>query len=32
MLNGRSLADGGLMEPLPVAPTAAIPADLTFAT
>lgn len=31
MLNGRLLADGGLVEPLPVAPTAAIPADLTVA-
>ena len=30
-LNGRLLADGGLMEPLPVAPAAAIPADLTVA-
>lgn len=31
MLNRRLLADGGLMEPVPVAPAAAIPADLTVA-
>lgn len=31
MVDGRLLADGGLLEPLPVAPTAAVPADLTFA-
>ena len=31
MLNGRLLADGGLLEPLPVAPTVAVPADLTVA-
>jgi NTE family protein len=30
-LNGRLLADGGLMEPLPVAPAAASSADLTVA-
>jgi NTE family protein len=29
MLNGRLLADGGLMNPLPIAPTAASNADLT---
>jgi NTE family protein len=29
MLNGRLLADGGLMNPLPIAPTAAANADLT---
>lgn len=31
MLNGRLLADGGLVDPLPVGPAAAIPADLTVA-
>ena len=30
-LNGRLLADGGLLDPLPVAPAAAFPADLTVA-
>lgn len=29
MLNGRLLADGGLLNPLPIAPTAAANADLT---
>ena len=31
MLNGRLLADGGLMDPVPIAPIAAVPADLTVA-
>lgn len=31
VLNGRLLADGGLLNPVPVAPTAAAPADLTVA-
>lgn len=31
MLNGRLLADGGMMDPLPIAPTAAARADLTIA-
>ncbi|UTI63658.1 patatin-like phospholipase family protein [Paraconexibacter antarcticus] len=31
LLNGRMLVDGGLMDPVPVAPTAAVPADLTIA-
>lgn len=31
MLNGRLLADGGLLNPVPVAPTAAARADLTVA-
>ncbi len=31
MVDGRLLADGGLLEPLPVAPTAAVPDDLTVA-
>jgi NTE family protein len=31
MLNGRLLADGGLLNPVPVAPTAAARADLTIA-
>lgn len=31
MLNGRLLADGGLMDPVPLAPTAAVGADLTIA-
>jgi NTE family protein len=31
MLHGRLLADGGLLTPIPVAATAAIPADLTVA-
>ncbi len=31
MLNGRLLADGGLLNPVPVAPTAASRADLTIA-
>ncbi len=31
MLNGRLLADGGIMDPLPIAPTAAARADLTIA-
>ncbi|GAB2884132.1 patatin-like phospholipase family protein [Nocardioides pacificus] len=31
MLNGRLLADGGLMNPVPIAPTASARADLTVA-
>ena len=31
VLNGRLLADGGMMDPLPVAPTAASPSDVTIA-
>ena len=31
MLNGRLLADGGMMDPVPIAPTAAARADLTVA-
>lgn len=31
VLNGRLLADGGLLNPVPVAPTAAAPADVTVA-
>lgn len=31
VLNGRLLADGGLLNPVPVAPTAAAPADATVA-
>lgn len=31
MLNGRLLADGGLMNPVPIAPTASANADLTVA-
>jgi NTE family protein len=31
MLNGRLLADGGLLNPIPVAATAAVPSDLTVA-
>jgi NTE family protein len=31
MLNGRLLADGGLMDPIPVSPMAALDADLTIA-
>ena len=31
VLNGRLLADGGLMNPVPIAPTASIGADLTLA-
>jgi NTE family protein len=31
MLNGRLLADGGLMDPIPVSPMAALEADLTIA-
>jgi NTE family protein len=31
MMNGRVLVDGGLMEPVPVAPTAAAPADVIVA-
>jgi NTE family protein len=31
MLNGRLLADGGMMDPVPIAPTAAARADLTIA-
>ena len=31
MVDGGLLADGGLLEPLPVAPTVAVPADLTVA-
>jgi NTE family protein len=31
ILNGRLLVDGGLMDPVPVAPTAAVAADLTIA-
>jgi NTE family protein len=31
VLNGRLLADGGLMNPVPIAPTAALGADLTVA-
>jgi NTE family protein len=30
MLNGRLLADGGLMDPIPVSPTAALDVDLTI--
>lgn len=30
-MNGRLLADGGLMNPVPIEPTAAAPADLTIA-
>lgn len=30
-MNGRLLADGGLMNPVPIEPTAAAPADLTVA-
>jgi NTE family protein len=31
VLNGRLLADGGLMNPVPIAPTASVRADLTVA-
>lgn len=31
LLKGRLLADGGLMAPLPVAPTSSVPSDLTIA-
>lgn len=31
MINGRILADGGLMNPVPVEPTSAIPSDFTVA-
>lgn len=31
MLNGRLLADGGIMDPVPIAPLAAFPTDLTVA-
>jgi len=31
VLNGRLLADGGLMDPVPIAPTASVPADVTIA-
>ncbi|MGC5020226.1 hypothetical protein [Micromonospora sp. DT47] len=31
MINGRLLADGGLMEPLPMAPTTIVPADAVVA-
>ena len=31
VLNGRLLADGGLMNPVPIAPTASVQADLTIA-
>jgi len=31
MLNGRLLADGGIMDPVPIAPTAASRADVTIA-
>ncbi|PWU47333.1 esterase [Micromonospora globispora] len=31
MVNGRLLADGGLMDPLPMAPTTSIPADAVVA-
>lgn len=31
MLNGRLLVDGGLMDPIPVAPTAAVASDATIA-
>jgi NTE family protein len=31
MLNGRVLVDGGLMEPVPIAPTASAHADITIA-
>jgi NTE family protein len=31
MLNGQLLADGGLMNPVPIAPTAAVPSDTTIA-
>jgi len=31
MLNGRLLADGGILNPVPIAPTSSVQADLTFA-
>ena len=31
MLNGRLLADGGLMNPVPVSPTVSVPSDITVA-
>ena len=31
MLNGRMLVDGGVMDPVPIAPTAAVQADVTIA-
>ncbi len=31
MLNGRMLVDGGVMDPIPIAPTAAVQADVTIA-
>jgi NTE family protein len=31
MLNGRLLVDGGLMDPVPIAPTASVAADVTIA-
>jgi len=31
MLDGRLLADGGIMNPIPVAPTVSVPADVTIA-
>lgn len=31
LLNGRVLADGGLMDPIPIGPTAAVPVDATIA-
>jgi NTE family protein len=31
MLNGRLLVDGGLMDPIPITPTAAVSTDLTIA-
>lgn len=31
MINGKILADGGLINPVPVEPTAAVPSDLTIA-
>lgn len=31
MINGRLLVDGGLMNPIPIEPTAAVPVDLTIA-
>jgi NTE family protein len=31
VLNGRVLVDGGLMDPVPIAPTASVPADIIIA-
>jgi NTE family protein len=31
MLNGRMLVDGGVMDPIPIAPTASVQADVTIA-